>query len=156
MDYIQNDIHCVQQSKQMSNDEEHGTLLSYGNSFLPNSSNMVSLLENFSTILLEKCDQVLLRGMSEYEIQLYRDVMATLIEKSLLKIDPMLISKTEKELQRYNMTFNDLLENPDNCCMVLKNTLGDEYLIFINTLNEEMTQISKNSLFEKFLKTLNK
>lgn len=139
----------------MTNHVERRLLL-YGDSYLPNSSNVVSLIENFSTILLEKCDQVLLKGMSEYEIQLYRDVMATLIEKSLLMIDPMLVSKTEKELQRYKMTFNDLLENPDNYYIVLKNTLGEDYPIFINTLNEEMTQISKNHLFEKFLKTLNK
>ena len=119
-------------------------------------SRMESYIENFSTILIGKCDQVLLKCMSEYEIQMYRDVVSTLLEKSLLRIDPRLISKMEKEMKKQSLTFNDSLEHPESIFLVLQNILGADYSVFVKTINEEMSSISKNVFFEKFLDTLNK
>ena len=122
----------------------------------PNLTRVESLLENFSTVLIGKCNQVLVKCMSEYEIQMYRDVVSTLLEKSLLQINPQLIAQTEKELQRNGLTFNDALENPESVFLVLQKILGSDYSFFVKTMNNEMSLLSQNLLFEKFLDTLNK
>ncbi|RDJ31934.1 MAG: hypothetical protein DWQ18_00740 [Crenarchaeota archaeon] len=94
--------------------------------------------------------------MSEYETQLYRDVISSLLEKSLLELDSKMLSKTENHLKKHNLSFNDALEYPEVIFTALQKTVGKRYPELIRLINDEMRSVSKNPAFEKFVTVLNK
>ena len=92
--------------------------------------------------------------MNEYDMQLYRDVVSSIVEKSLLEINPKILFKMEKQLKKQNLSFNDSLENPEQVLKILQATCGNSYGEIIKSISTKMNNVGKNTKFDDFLHVL--
>lgn len=84
-------------------------------------------------------------------MQLYRDVVSSVIESAILAIDPKLLHKTENQLKKQNLTFNDSLERPEHIFEILQDTCGDDCNDIIKLINTKMNNVGTSAKFDDFL-----
>ncbi|RDJ37255.1 MAG: hypothetical protein DWQ19_01950 [Crenarchaeota archaeon] len=89
-------------------------------------------------------------------MQVYKDVVSSLLEKSILDIDIKSLSKIERALKDSNLSFDDSLDNPDAVNAILKQVLGEKYQRLVQAVNSELSLVPKMELFDRFITILNK
>ncbi|KAF6243200.1 hypothetical protein C6988_04530 [Nitrosopumilus sp. b1] len=89
-------------------------------------------------------------------MQVYKDVVSSLLEKSILDIDIKSLSKIEHTLKENSLTFDDSLDNPEAVNAILKQVLGDKYQRLVHAVNSELSLVPKMELFDRFITILNK
>lgn len=87
---------------------------------------------------------------------MYKDVVSSLLEKSILDIDIKSLSKIERALKDSNLSFDDSLDNPDAVNAILKQVLGEKYQRLVQAVNSELSLVPKMELFDRFITILNK
>ncbi|RDJ31549.1 MAG: hypothetical protein DWQ18_01740 [Crenarchaeota archaeon] len=90
------------------------------------------------------------------DMQVYKDVVSSLLEKSILDIDIKSLSKIERALKDSNLSFDDSLDNPDAVNAILKQVLGEKYQRLVQAVNSELSLVPKMELFDRFITILNK
>ncbi len=89
--------------------------------------------------------------------ELLGDVIASVIEKVLMKIGVAAHAKVSDILEVHNLDFSHCYQNPDVLNLALKDVFGNDYRIVVETIRTELHGLSDDGKnIAKFIQKLNK